>query len=118
MQFDPHAIIINRDTGQALLDEARPVTLGFVVVRALDAKYRDDDSVAPSVLFERYRLASRIRKAAPDRGHRPQHRRSQADQGHRAQDVRARHLRPDLGRAGGEHRRVEHRRQPNLRELR
>jgi hypothetical protein len=59
MQFDPHAIIVNRDTGHALLDEARPVTLGFVVVRALDAKYRDDDSVAPSVLFERYRLASR-----------------------------------------------------------
>lgn len=66
MQFNPHAIIINRDTGHALLDEARPVTLGFVVVRALDAKYRDDDSVAPSVLFERYRLASRIRKAAPN----------------------------------------------------
>ena len=64
MQFDPHAIIINRDTGHALLDEARPVTLGFVVVRALDAKYRDDDSVAPSVLC--YRLASRIRKAGPD----------------------------------------------------
>ncbi len=37
-----------------------------MVVRALDAKYRDDDSVAPSVLFERYRLASRIRKATPD----------------------------------------------------
>ena len=36
------------------------------MVRALDAKYRDDDSVAPSALFERYRLASRIRKAAPD----------------------------------------------------
>ena len=66
MQFDPHAIIINRDTGHPLLDEARAVTLGFVVVRALDAKYRDDDSVSPSVLFERYRLASRIRKAAPE----------------------------------------------------
>jgi hypothetical protein len=66
MQLDPHAAIINRDTGQVLLDEARPVTLGFVVVRALDAKYRDDDSVAPSALFERYRLASRIRKAGPD----------------------------------------------------
>jgi hypothetical protein len=34
MQLDPHAAIINRDTGQVLLDEARPVTLGFVVVRA------------------------------------------------------------------------------------
>ena len=66
MQFDPHAIIINRDTGHALLDETRPVTLGFVVVRALDAKYRDEDNVAPSLLFERYRLASRIRKTAPD----------------------------------------------------
>lgn len=66
MQFNPHAIIINRDTGRALLDEARPVTLGLVVVRALDAKYRDDDNAAPSALFERYRLASRIRKAAPD----------------------------------------------------
>ena len=43
----------------------RRVTLGFVVVRALDAKYRDDESVAQSLLFERYRLASRIRKAVP-----------------------------------------------------
>ena len=65
MQFDPHARLINRETGQLLLDEARPVTLGFVVVRALDAKYRDDESAAPSALFERYRLASRIRRAAP-----------------------------------------------------
>jgi len=65
MQFDPHAAIINRDTGLPLLEEARPVTLGFVVVRALDARYRDDDSAAPSALFERYRLASRIRQAAP-----------------------------------------------------
>jgi hypothetical protein len=66
MQFDPHAAIVNRDTGQPLLDEAKPVTLGFAVVRALDAKYRDDENAAPSALFERYRLASRIRKAAPD----------------------------------------------------
>ena len=65
MQFDPHAAIINRDTGQALIDESRPVTLGFIVVRALDAKYRDDENAPPSALFERYRLASRIRKAAP-----------------------------------------------------
>ena len=65
MQFDPHATIINRDTGHALLEEARPVTLGFAVVRALDAKYRDEDSVAPAVLFERYRLASRIRRTVP-----------------------------------------------------
>jgi hypothetical protein len=66
MQFDPHAAIVNRDTGQPLLDEAKPVTLGFAVVRALDARYRDDENAAPSALFERYRLASRIRKAAPD----------------------------------------------------
>ena len=65
MQFDPHAAILNRDTGQVLVDEARPVTLGFVVVRALDAKYRDDESAAASTLFERYKLASRIRKAGP-----------------------------------------------------
>jgi hypothetical protein len=67
MQFNPHLPIINRDTGHVLLDEARPVTLGFVVVRALDAKHRDDDGVAPALLFERYRLASRIRKAAPNK---------------------------------------------------
>ena len=105
MQFDPHAIIINRDTGQALLDEARPVTLGFVVVRALDAKYRDDDSVAPSVLFERYRLASRIRKAAPDEAID-----LSIDEAKLIKDTVPKMYAPgifgpDLGRAGGEHRR-------------
>lgn len=65
MQIHPSAEIINRETGEPLVDDGKSVTLGFLVVRALDAKYRDDDGVAPSVLFERYRLASRLRKAGP-----------------------------------------------------
>jgi hypothetical protein len=66
MQFNPHQPIINRDSDEPLLVEGKIATLGFVVIRALDAKYQDEQNQAPSALFDRYKLASRIRKANPD----------------------------------------------------
>jgi hypothetical protein len=65
MLFDPHTAVINRVTGEPLMEERMVLTHGIVVARALDAKYEDERNLAAEKGMKRFMLATRILGAPP-----------------------------------------------------